>query len=249
MVSHLPPSTVLTPKAILFDLDGTLIETDNRWVDVLAGRLAWLKRVAPRMDVRALSRHIVMGIESPANYAMSVLEHVGIGSGFFGLADRVRRTKGLATRESSELVAGSLRLLDELSGRFQLAIVTTRARPEAEAFVQQAGLQELIPVVVTRQDVLRMKPHPDPVLKAAKLLGVAPGDCVMVGDTTADVRAAKRAGALAVAVLSGFGVRNELEKAGADLVLPRAELLLDHLNSSGTTRSSVAPPSAARDVG
>jgi len=63
----------------------------------------------------------------------------------------------------------------------------------------------------------------------------------MIGDTTADVRAAKRAGAYAVAVLSGFGVRGELEKAGADLVLPRAELLLEHLNLASAPRQDPLP--------
>jgi phosphoglycolate phosphatase-like HAD superfamily hydrolase len=216
-------------KAVLLDLDGTLIETDNRWVAVLAGKLAWLTRILPSVDVQAVARWLVMGIETPANYVMSALEHLGVGSSFFGLADRVRRAKGLATRDTSELVPGSRHLLTELRGRVKLAVVTTRAHPEATAFLQQAELEGCFQAIVTRQDVLRMKPHPEPVLKAAALLDVSPAACAMVGDTTADVKAAKRAGALAVAVLSGFGVQAELERAGADLVLPRAELLLDYL--------------------
>jgi len=217
-------------EAILLDLDGTLIETDNRWVALLASKLTWLARALPRLDVQALARRIVMAIETPANYVMSALEHLGLGSGFFGLADRVRRAKGLATREASELVPGSRRLLSELEGRVKLAVVTTRAHPEATAFVEQAELSDCFQAIVTRQDVLRMKPHPEPIRKAAALLGVSPEACAMVGDTTADVKAAKRAGAFAVAVLSGFGLHAELERAGADLVLPRAELLLDYLD-------------------
>jgi phosphoglycolate phosphatase-like HAD superfamily hydrolase len=188
-----------------------------------------LTRILPSVDVQAVARWLVMGIETPANYVMSALEHLGVGSSFFGLADRVRRAKGLATRDTSELVPGSRHLLTELRGRVKLAVVTTRAHPEATAFLQQAELEGCFQAIVTRQDVLRMKPHPEPVLKAAALLDVSPEVCAMVGDTTADVKAAKRAGALAVAVLSGFGVQAELERAGADLVLPRAELLLDYL--------------------
>jgi len=217
-------------EAILLDLDGTLIETDDRWVALLATKLAWLKRIMPRLDVEALARSLVTASDVPANYAMSALEHLGIGSGFFGLADRVRRAKGLATRDASELVPGSRHLLSELKGRLKLAVVTTRARAETTAFIQRAQLEDCFQAVVTRQDVLRMKPHPEPVRKAAALLNVPPEACAMVGDTTADIRAAKRAGAFAVAVLSGFGLRAELEKAGADLVLPRAELLLNHLD-------------------
>lgn len=228
-------------QAILFDLDGTLVETDNRWVATLASKLVWLERVFACVDAKVLARHLVMAIETPANYAMSLLEHLGIGSGFFGLADRVRRAKGLATQDESELVIGSQRLLRELRGRYRLGVVTTRARPEAMAFVQRAALEDYFEAVVTRQDVVRMKPHPEPVHKAAKLLGVSPGACAMVGDTTADVKAAKRAGAFAVAVLSGFGVRRELERAGADLVLSRAELLLEHLTLEKRSLEN-APP-------
>ncbi|MFO7740716.1 MAG: HAD-IA family hydrolase, partial [Anaerolineae bacterium] len=65
----------------------------------------------------------------------------------------------------------------------------------------------------------RLKPHPEPIREAARRLGVRVERCVMVGDTTVDVKGARRAGAKAVAVLCGFGERDELEEAGADVVL------------------------------
>lgn len=217
--------------AILFDLDGTLIETDNRWVAILEQKLAPLKRLAPRLDTHALARKLVMASETPTNYVLSLIEHLGLSSSFFGLTDRLRRSKGLATREDAELVEGSAELLEALEGRFGLAVVTTRARPEAYAFIQHAGIARFFPVVVTRQDVLRMKPHPEPVRKAAALLGVRPEECLMIGDTVPDIRAARRAGALAVGVLSGFGEKTELERAGAHLILERAAQILDYLPS------------------
>jgi phosphoglycolate phosphatase len=220
------PSSI---QAILFDLDGTLIETDNRWVEVLAQKLVPLKRLLPRLDAHALARKLVMASETPTNYLMSLLEHLGLGSSFFGLADLLRRSKGLATRENSELVEGSEALLEALQGRYGLAVVTTRARPEACAFMQHSGIERFFPVIVTRQDVLRMKPHPEPVRKAAVLLGVNPEQCLMIGDTVPDIRAARRAGATAVGVLSGFGERPELERAGAHLILERAAQILDYL--------------------
>jgi beta-phosphoglucomutase-like phosphatase (HAD superfamily) len=216
-------------EAILFDLDGTLVETDNRWAAILAEKLRPLKRLLPRLDVERLARAIVMGIETPGNYAISVLEHLGLSTSFFGLADWVRRSKGLATREAAELVAGSEALLAALDGRLKLGVVTTRAKPEAEAFIRLAGLERFFAAVVTRQDVWRMKPHPEPIHKAAALLGVAPERCVVVGDTVMDIRAARRAGAYAVGVLSGFGERRELERAGAHLILESAMQLLEHL--------------------
>jgi phosphoglycolate phosphatase len=216
-------------EAILFDLDGTLVETDNRWAAMVAGRLEPLRRVFPRLDCDKLGRKVVMAIETPSNYAISLLEHVGLGSSFFGLADMVRQSKGLATQGASVTVEGTEELLTTLEGRYPLGIVTTRARPEAHSFLKRMQYHDLFSVVITRQDVLRMKPHPAPVRKAIDELNAAPERCIMVGDTTLDIRSARRAGAYAVAVLSGFGQREELERAGAHLILDRAVQLLDYL--------------------
>ena len=188
-------------EAVLFDLDGTLIETDNRWAAQLADLLAPVHRCFPRCDTDAVARRLVMSIEVPSNYAVAVIERLGLSNLVSGLADRVRRSKGLATRDASELVEGSEQLLEALAGRFKLAVVTTRARREALAFIARWGFDRYFPVVVTRQDCWWMKPHPAPVLKAAEELGVPPERCIMVGDTVMDVRAARRAGAYAVVFL------------------------------------------------
>lgn len=216
-------------EAVLFDLDGTLVETDNRWAAQIETRLKPLQRAFPRLNTHALARWLVMAIETPSNYVIWALEHAKLDRHFLSLADRVRRSKGLATREGSEAVEGSHELLKALQGRYKLAVVTTRARPEACAFLGQLGLKEYFPVVITRQDVMRLKPHPEPVRRAAQLLGVPPERCIMVGDTVPDVRSARRAGAWAVGVLSGFGERAEIERAGAHLILDRAALLADYL--------------------
>jgi HAD superfamily hydrolase (TIGR01549 family) len=213
-------------KAFLFDLDGTLIESNDRWAAKLAAALEPITRLSNRVDADALAHAIVMNVEIPTNYMVSALEHLGLESSFFGLADRLRRARGLATRELSETVPGTFDLLETLQGRYKLAVVTTRARPEAYAFLAGGGLESFFPVVITRQDVLRLKPHPEPVRSAAGMLGVAPEACAMVGDTVADIRSARRAGAVAIGVLSGFGRRQELERAGADLILDYAADLL-----------------------
>ncbi len=77
-----------------------------------------------------------------------------------------------------------------------LGVVTSRSREDAVAYLAQQGLGDLFWVVITRDDVRRLKPHPMPVEKAAEQLGLVPEQCVMVGDTNLDVRAARLAGAL-----------------------------------------------------
>lgn len=217
-------------RGILFDLDGTLIETDDHWADIVERRLAFLGRVFRRLDTGRLARAIVMRSEIPANYAMLVLEHLGIGSDFFGLADRVRRARGLATDQAVSVVQGTEELLEALSGRYSLALVTTRGETEALAFLRQLDLARFFSVIITRQQVLRMKPHPEPVLTAAKELKLETNHCVLIGDTVMDMQAARRAGSLAIGVLSGFGDRQQLEDAGAHLILDRAEQVLAFLD-------------------
>lgn len=216
-------------EAILFDLDGTLVETENRWAAIFARGLEPLRCIFPDLDTDRWGRKLMMTVENPTTYAVSLLERVGVDSSFFGLADLIRKSKGLATQGASAMVEGTEELLAALEGRYTLGIVTTRARPEAHDFLERMQYQDLFAVVITRQDVFRLKPHPAPVREAVDRLGISPQHCIMVGDTALDVRSARRASTYAVGVLSGFDGRWELERAGAHLVLERAVQLLDYL--------------------
>jgi phosphoglycolate phosphatase-like HAD superfamily hydrolase len=109
-------------------------------------------------------------------------------------------------------------MLYDLHRRYHLAIVTTRSHQEAEAFLAQQELTDVIQVIVGRDDTWRLKPHPSPVRHAAEKLGIPVERCLMVGDTTVDIQAARAAGARSAGVLSGFGYRDELERAGADRI-------------------------------
>ncbi|MFP3896094.1 MAG: HAD family hydrolase [Anaerolineales bacterium] len=216
-------------KAILFDLDGTLVETDNRWAAIFSRGLKPLRYLFPDLDTDRRGRRLMMAVENPLTYVLSLLERAGVGGSFFGLANLVRRSKGLATQGNSLMVEGTEELFTALKDRYILGVVTTRARPEAHDFLRRMQYEDLFSVVITRQDVFRLKPHPAPVRKAIDRLGVSPQHCIMVGDTALDVRSARRAGAYAVGVLSGFDHRYELERAGAHLILERAVQLLDYL--------------------
>jgi phosphoglycolate phosphatase len=97
------------------------------------------------------------------------------------------------------------------------------------AFVERFGLQDCFATIVTRQDVRRLKPHREPIIRAARELGYSPEQCIVVGDTTVDVQSGKRAGAMTVAVLCGFGERAELERLEPDMVLDTTADLIAHL--------------------
>ena len=73
------------------------------------------------------------------------------------------------------------------------------------------------------------KPYPDPILLAAKKMGVKPEECLMIGDTTVDMRAGKSAGAQTAGVLCGFGEKEELLRFGADVILETTSELANKL--------------------
>jgi predicted PurR-regulated permease PerM/phosphoglycolate phosphatase-like HAD superfamily hydrolase len=205
--------------AILFDLDGTLVETDDEAVDTLTRRLQSVRWLLPRRDATRMARHILMSIEGPANSLLTFLDRIGLDDTVLDLGDRLRRMRGLYTPVNFRPVDGVGEMLIDLSHRYHLAIVTTRCHAHAEVFLSQQGLTDLFQVVVGREDTWRIKPHPSPVLHAAEQIGVQVERCLMVGDTTADMWAARSAGARSAGVLCGFGEQDELERAGADLIL------------------------------
>ena len=209
--------------AILFDLDGTLMDTDDQAVESLARRLERLHWPHPQQA----ARRIVMASETPGNALMTLVDMVGLDAPLMAFTDRLRRWRGLRTRDNFLIVTGAEEMLAALNGRYRLAVVTTRGRHEAQAFLDQYDLDNLFELVVTRESTWRLKPHPAPVRHAAHMLGVPVERCVMVGDTTVDVKSARRAGAWAVATLCGFGERKELERAGAHVILEHTS----HLSS------------------
>jgi phosphoglycolate phosphatase len=205
-------------QAIFFDLDGTLIDTDDQVVASLARYLAPLTRFLP-IAPSTLARRLAMWAETPGNTVMTLFDAVGLDDNVFAIGDTLRQWRGLSRRQDLPLIPGADMILHTLSPRYQLAIVTTRGRRDTEAFLTQHKLAPLFDLVVTRESTRRLKPHPEPIRFAAKNLGIPPHRCVMVGDTTVDVRSARSAGAWAAATLSGFGTREELERAGAHIVL------------------------------
>ncbi len=110
-------------------------------------------------------------------------------------------------------------MLETLSRRFLLGIVTSRNQRSVDAFLAEFNLAAFFRTTITAFSTPRIKPHPAPVLAAAEALGVPAAACLMVGDTRLDILAGRRAGAQTAGVLCGFGRRADFEKAGADAIL------------------------------
>lgn len=207
-------------RAILLDLDGTLLAIHGGSADGhLARRLMFLAPVLPRRDPEAFVRRFFVLSETPTNYLLAALDRLGLDTWLRPLADEARRAKGIGTSGTSTLVPGAAEAVTILGARYPLAVLTNRSRAQARNLLAQHSLQDHFRAVTTRGDLWRFKPHPQAVRHTAMRLGVRPESILMVGDMPVDMQTARRAGAQAVGVLTGFGTADELWASGATIVL------------------------------
>lgn len=205
-------------RAICFDVDGTLSDTDDVMVEKLARLLKLINFLFPKQETTRTARRIVMEIEAPANFLIGIPDLLGLDNLFFSLADWLARNSKVKPRKFL-MIPGVNEMLAELSQRYPLAVVSARDTRTTKFFLDQFDLLQYFKVIATAQTCKHTKPFPDPILWAAEEMQVSPEACLMVGDTTVDMRAASAAGAQKVGVLCGFGEREELQKYGADMIL------------------------------
>src|SRR5512138_1603518 len=203
-------------RALCFDIDGTLSDSDDLYTKLYTG---WLSRIPFLRGPEVLARRLVMWLESPGNAILSLSDAVGLDGLTIPLIDWVYRH--LPRKRNEYLVmAGVADMLPRLKQRYPMAVISARDQRNTMGFLDNCGLTPYFDVIVTALSAQHTKPYPDPILLAAKMMGVRTDECLMIGDTTVDVRAAKAAGAQVVAVLCGFGEEGELRRVGTDLILP-----------------------------
>ena len=217
-------------RAICFDMDGTLSDSDDVMVSRFSRLLKPFHFLFPRRQTTRIARRIVMAIEAPANFLMGIPDIFGLDEPLAWLIDLIYRKVGHKPKKTFLLVHGVKEMLAELSRRYPLAIVSARDARTTNAFLEQFGLLPYFKCIATAQTCKHTKPFPDPILWAAKEMGVSPQACLMVGDTTVDMRAGRAAGAQKIGVLCGFGEKHELKKAGADMILSTTEELVQVLS-------------------
>jgi HAD superfamily hydrolase (TIGR01509 family) len=206
-------------RALCFDVDGTLSDTDDVMVAKLTGLLRPFHFLFPRKDIGQVARHLVMMSEAPANFLVGIPDTLGLDGPVNWLIDLLYRTLGHKPKKNFLIVPGTQEMLQSLSRRYPLAVVTARDARSTNVFLEQYNLLPYFKCIATAQTCKHTKPYPDPIRWAAEQMGVTPEDCLMVGDTTVDIRAGKAAGAQTVGVLCGFGEEPELRDRGADMIL------------------------------
>jgi sugar-phosphatase len=214
-------------RGVLFDLDGVLVDSTPAVVRVWTKWAVKHGFVPDKVVSRAHGRPSITTIRELLPHADHVAENREVESG------EIEDTEGVIP------LPGALELLQALP-QDRWAIATSCTRRLAEVRIRAAGLP-FPEHLITSTDVQRGKPDPEPYIKAAKILGLAPADCVVMEDAPAGIRAGKAAGARVLA-LRTTAPDLELTQSGADWIVndlaalrldssapkDRIDLILDH---------------------
>lgn len=223
--------------AVLFDIDGTLADTPRAIAAILA-------RMCPQAPADLLARSVGRSIAQVFAELLAAPQ------------DSVRVRAAVTTfRETfaaevvphaADLVFPAIRpLLDRLLAvGWPLAVVTSKSPAGAAEFLSAARLDHYFPVTVGFVPGVPGKPAPDQALAAAAALGVPPGECLAVGDSTDDVRMALAAGMRPVAVTYGVASAAELRAAGASRIVRGPEELAASILPAGAVAPAAVPLTA-----
>ncbi|MGG5258212.1 HAD family hydrolase [Phycicoccus avicenniae] len=211
-----------TPRwsTVLFDLDGTLADTIP--LIVASYQHAFRTVLGEEVDdarARAwIGRPLLEALLEESPEHGHALDSTYREWNLANTAALIRRYDGVPELLEALAAAG-----------VRTAVVTSKRQETARLALEGVGIDHLVTVAAGLEDTDRHKPSPDPLLRGATVLGVAPETCVYVGDATVDVQAAKAAGMAAVAVTWGAGERGALAAEEPDALVDDVAALTDLL--------------------
>jgi HAD superfamily hydrolase (TIGR01509 family) len=207
----------------ILDIDGTLVDTNYQHT------VAWYRAFRQHEIILPMWRiHRHMGMGGDQMVASLTDDATEEEKG-----DSIRAAEGplyLAFIEECEPMEGARGLIEDIKANGHTVVLASSAKQgEVDHYLDQLDARELADDWTTSDDVESTKPEPDLVQAALDKAGADPSDAVMVGDTTWDVEAAKRAGVETIAVRTGGFGRDELEEAGAAAVFDSVAELRERL--------------------
>jgi phosphoglycolate phosphatase len=201
------------PRGIVFDLDGTLIDSAG---DIAAAvNHALVDNGRKPLPMATIRRFVGDGARMLCSRAVGLPEkHPDVDKVLesylaFYLAHPTDHTRWMPQARA---------MLDELR-RFRLAIATNKPRATTDVVLARLGVRSLFSAVSAGGDVQSVKPSPEPILFVAKQLGLSPDQMVMVGDGPQDVEAGRRAGCRTIGVQGGFLAPERLIAAQPDVII------------------------------
>ncbi|NYZ80039.1 HAD-IA family hydrolase [Candidatus Micrarchaeota archaeon] len=204
-------------KAVLFDVDGTLISLD---IVVEA-----IQHVCKKRSLRVLTRDEIYAKIIGYPLSVGIRRVLPMSDGEVEAFDK-DYIEHYAKYHVSHMLPHVRETIQTLKDRkIKIGIVTTKGRETAAKTIKDLKISH--DVIITADDVKHVKPDAEPALKACKTLGVKPEDAVMVGDHVFDVRCARNAGCIAVGVTTGVSSREQLINERADYVFDDIKSVLE----------------------
>ena len=212
---------------ILFDLDGTLIDSTEAILESFHTACEKLGFPPPKdEDIKRL-------IGYPLDYMFA---HVGVPKEkVWDFVAAYKEHYRMISKQKTVLLPNAKEAIEEAAYFARLGIVTTKTGRYSRELMEHFGLLHYFEVLVGREDVANPKPHPEPILNAIEMMHPRTGEEIyMVGDTKLDMECAKEAAVKAVGVLCGYGTQEELERFGYPLFKDALEAVRYLKNISST---------------
>jgi len=206
-------------EAVVFDLDGLLIQSEEIWDDVREGLARARGGRYGEEEQRAM-----MGMSSP-EWSRYMHEHVGLEESPDEIAAEVVELMAARYREELPLIPGAVEAVERLAARWPLGLASSSNRPLIDLALELSGLDRLIRASVSSEEVARGKPAPDVYLEACRRLGVDPARAAAIEDSHAGIGSAKAAGMRVIAIPNPAFPPGDEALADADLVLPSIDAL------------------------
>ncbi len=216
-------NTKLKVEGILLDLDGTVVDSKEAYLEAVKAAFASIgRKTVDAKIVTEIPKRLEQNL--PIN---DIVKRIDVQK----FLEAYLNAYYQATAVKTKPIPNISETLKKLSEKAKLALITMRyvSKEKIVKELENFGLAKYFQFVITALDTHYPKPSPEALIKCAKQLGIQMGECAIVGDSVTDVRAGKTAGAKTVAVLSGIFSREELEREKPDLILESVNQLPDFL--------------------
>ena len=212
-------------EAVVFDLDGVLIQSEEVWDAV---RETYTRERGGRYDAEI--QRAMMGMSS-TEWSRFLHETAGLPDRPETINDDVVRRMLAAYADHLPLIDGAVDAVRRLAADFTLAVASSSNRALIDGVLAQTGLADCFAATVSSEEVERGKPAPDVYLEAARRLGVPAARCAAVEDSHGGIRSAKAAGMRVLAIPNPSYPPDEESLAQADVVLDSlAELTAERVD-------------------